>query len=59
MKFLLDQDVYALTARFLRNLQHDVITVAQIGHARTDDSNLLKIAQEEEIKRAFVVIEPG
>ena len=26
MRFLLDQDVYALTARFLRDLGHDVVT---------------------------------
>ena len=42
MRFLLDQDVYALTARFLRSLGHDVIAVAQIGHAGTDDSDLLR-----------------
>ena len=52
MRFLLDQDVYALTARFLSNLEHDVVTVAQIGYARTDDSDLLRIAQEQD--RIFV-----
>ena len=48
MKFLLDQDVYALTVRFLIGLKHDVVTVAQIGHAQADDSHLLRIAQEQD-----------
>ena len=29
MKFLLDQDVYAITARFLIDAGHDVVLVAQ------------------------------
>jgi hypothetical protein len=33
MKFLLDQDVYAVTARFLNDLGHDVVPVALIGLA--------------------------
>ena len=44
MKFLLDQDVYASTARFLGDLGHDVVPVAQIGLSQAD--------------KAFVVIEP-
>jgi predicted nuclease of predicted toxin-antitoxin system len=52
MKFLLDQDVYAFTARFLRSLGHDVLPVAQIGLARADDVDLLKKARE--LKRIFV-----
>lgn len=35
MKFLLDQDVYATTARFLRGLGHDVVPVALMGLAQT------------------------
>ena len=31
MRFLLDQDVYALTARFLRDLAHDLVTAAELG----------------------------
>ena len=31
MRFLLDQDVYAVTIRFLRDFGHDVVPVAQIG----------------------------
>ena len=52
MKFLLDQDVYASTARFLRELGHDVVSVAEIGCSQATDSGLLGIAQERE--RIFV-----
>ena len=34
MKFLLDQDVYAITARFLIDAGHDVVLVAQLGLER-------------------------
>jgi predicted nuclease of predicted toxin-antitoxin system len=47
MKFLLDQDVYASTARLLNGLGHDVVPVAQIGLSQADDSELLRIAQEQ------------
>ncbi len=47
MRFLLDQDVYATTASFLRGLGHDVVPVAQIGRAQADDEELLKIASEQ------------
>ena len=47
MKFLLDQDVYAITSRFLNGLGHDVVTAAQIGYSQADDSDLLRIAQEQ------------
>jgi len=47
MRFLLDQDVYATTASFLRGLGHDVVPVAQIGLAQADDEELLKIASEQ------------
>ena len=46
MRFLLDQDVYAVTIRFLRDLGHDVVPVAQTGCSQADDSDLLRIAQE-------------
>jgi predicted nuclease of predicted toxin-antitoxin system len=110
MRFLLDQDVYAATARLLLNLGHDVITAAGIGHSQASDLELLNVAQglerilitrdrdfgglvfvqelrvgviylrilpsilnaghhelehvlashsEDELKRAFVVVEPG
>lgn len=47
MKFLLDQDVYAATARFLRDLGHDVVTAAEIGCAQTSDRELLATAREQ------------
>jgi predicted nuclease of predicted toxin-antitoxin system len=47
MKFLLDQDVYASTARFLSGLGHEVVPVAQIGLSQADDEELLKIAQAQ------------
>ena len=47
MNFLLDQDVYAVTARFLNGLGHDVVPVAQIGLAQADDEDLLKLAHEQ------------
>ena len=52
MKFLLDQDVYAATLRFLSGLGHDVIPVAQIGLAQATDEDLLKTAHDQ--NRIFV-----
>ena len=52
MNFLLDQDVYAITARFLKELGHDVIPVAQLGLSQAEDEELLKVAQEQ--NRIFV-----
>ena len=34
MKLLLDQDVYALTERFLRALDYDVMTTSELGLSR-------------------------
>lgn len=47
MKFLLGQNVYAVTARLLKTLGNDVVTAAEIGCAQTDDVELLSIAQEQ------------
>ncbi|MBI5606866.1 MAG: DUF5615 family PIN-like protein [Deltaproteobacteria bacterium] len=52
MKFLLDQDVYAATGRFLIGLGHDVVTVAKIGLSRSSDSDLLEIAHDQ--SRIFI-----
>ncbi|MFH0814187.1 MAG: DUF5615 family PIN-like protein [Pseudomonadota bacterium] len=52
MKFLLDQDVYSVTARFLRDLGHDIISAAEIGCAQATDLELLNAAQKQE--RIFV-----
>ncbi len=48
MRFLLDQDVYAATARFLRESGHDVVSAAEIGCSQAADSELLSIAQEQD-----------
>jgi predicted nuclease of predicted toxin-antitoxin system len=47
MKLLLDQDVYATTARFLLDLGHDVVLVASIGLSRAQDQEILRVAQEQ------------
>lgn len=47
MRFLLDQDVYAATARFLSQLKHDVLPVAQIGLAQGTDTEVLRMAAEQ------------
>jgi predicted nuclease of predicted toxin-antitoxin system len=47
MRFLLDQDVYALTARFLAAQGHDVLTASQAGFAQASDSTLLQMAREQ------------
>jgi predicted nuclease of predicted toxin-antitoxin system len=52
MRFLLDQDVYAATRRFLQSLGHDVITAAELGRSRASDEELLRLAAE--LGRVFV-----
>jgi len=47
MKFLLDQDVYALTERFLREQGYDVVTAWELKLSRAHDSDLLKRAGED------------
>ena len=47
MKLLLDQDVYAVTVRFLKDLGHEIIPVAELGLAEADDEELLSVAQEQ------------
>lgn len=47
MRFLLDQDVYALTVRFLRALEHDVVTAAEIGCSQATDRVFLRTAQDQ------------
>ena len=48
MKLLLDQDVYAVTARVLRGLGHDVATVAEEGLAQASDNEILAFAQRQQ-----------
>ncbi|MDQ3131352.1 MAG: DUF5615 family PIN-like protein [Acidobacteriota bacterium] len=52
MKLLLDQDVYEVTARFLIDLQHDVLRVRELGMAQASDEENLKKALE--LNRVFV-----
>jgi len=47
MRFLLDQDVYAVTARFLNDLGHDIVPVAEMGLAQAEDEEILSVAQEQ------------
>lgn len=52
MNFLLDQDVYAITARFLVSLGHDVVSASELGMAQAADEDLLRTAQGQ--NRIFV-----
>lgn len=52
MRFLADQDVYAITIAFLSGLGHDVVRAAQFGLAQAGDADLLRVAQEQ--GRVFV-----
>jgi len=46
MKLLLDQDIYAVTARFLKAQGYDVITAAEVNLSRSADTELLDFARE-------------
>jgi predicted nuclease of predicted toxin-antitoxin system len=52
MRFLVDQDVFAATARLLKTLGHDAVPVADVGLSKAADETLLKVAQEQ--KRILV-----
>jgi predicted nuclease of predicted toxin-antitoxin system len=47
MRFLLDQDVYAVTARFLIAGGHDVVLVAEIEMSEAADEEILRTAQAQ------------
>ena len=47
MRFLADQDVYAVTVRLLRDLGNDTATAADLGLSRATDSDLLVVAQRQ------------
>src|SRR6266851_895465 len=47
MKFLADQDVYAVTISFIRDLGHDVVTAAQLNMSRAKDPELLRTAHDQ------------
>jgi predicted nuclease of predicted toxin-antitoxin system len=52
VRFLIDQDVYALTGRFLREFGHDVVTAAELGLSRAAGTGSLSRAGQE--SRIFV-----
>ena len=47
MRFLVDQDVYRDTIRFLRQLGHDLVLAADLGMSRSPDEHLLETALEQ------------
>ena len=47
MRFLLDQDVYAVTVRFLAGMGHDITLAAQLRLSRATDEQLLAVAREQ------------
>lgn len=48
MRFLADHDVYGLTIRFLVSHGYDVVPVAQLGLSQAADSELLRVAREQD-----------
>jgi predicted nuclease of predicted toxin-antitoxin system len=52
MNFLLDQDVYRITANYLIDAGHDVLLAADLGMSRAADIDLLRKAHE--LGRIFV-----
>ncbi|MGM0486480.1 MAG: DUF5615 family PIN-like protein [Planctomycetota bacterium] len=48
MKFLADQDVYAITVAFVDGLGHDVVRAAELGLAQAEDAELLRVAHQIE-----------
>jgi predicted nuclease of predicted toxin-antitoxin system len=47
MRFLADQDVYAVTIYCLGDLGHDVVRAAQFGLARAEDAEMLRVARAQ------------
>jgi len=47
MRFLLDQDVYDLTARFLTEIGHDLVVAADAGLSTAPDIEVLRAAQAD------------
>ena len=46
MKFLIDQDVYAITIKALKDDQHDVIPCSELGFSQAADETILSKAKE-------------
>ena len=47
MKFLVDQDVYAVTVRFLIGLGHEVVTAGEVALSQARDETLLAFAHQQ------------
>ena len=47
MKLLLDQDIYAVTVKFLTEAGYDLVTVAQLNMSQAPDEEVLKTAQAQ------------
>lgn len=47
VKLLLDQDIYAITARFLVDEGYNVITASQLNLSRASDEEILRTAQAQ------------
>jgi predicted nuclease of predicted toxin-antitoxin system len=47
MRFLADQDVYAITIDLLKRLGHEVVSSSQLGMARAADIQLLRAAHAD------------
>jgi predicted nuclease of predicted toxin-antitoxin system len=47
MNLLLDQDVYAITARYLPAQGRDVVTAADLNSSQASDEALLRIAHQQ------------
>ncbi len=48
VKFLLDQDIYALTIRFLIDAGYDIVTAQDLGMSTASDELILKVAQQQQ-----------
>ena len=59
MRLLLDQDVYAATARHLKSLGHDVVRVSEIGLSRAKDEALLEVSREQPDQKTGIPVRPA
>jgi len=57
MKLLLDQDIYEVTIRFLKEIGQDILKVSELGMATAEDKENLNKAAE--LGRIFVTRDRG
>ena len=48
MRLFLDQDVYAVTAQFLKGLGHDMVSASELGMATAPDTEILLKARQDQ-----------